>query len=68
MSQAVSIEDKRIELDFENVWRQLASMEWHELKEACRYAYLQGRGAGKNEGLRMFAAIEYAKQTQKERL
>ncbi len=38
-------ERKRAELDFENVWKQLANMEWHELKEACRYAYNAGRGS-----------------------
>lgn len=57
-----TLERKRAELDFENVWAKLANMEWHELKAACKYAYDSGRATGKQEGIRLIV------ETAKERL
>lgn len=52
-----TLEQKRIDLDYENVWKQLAGMEWRELKAACRFAYDAGRGA-------MAAQIKREKETE----
>lgn len=52
-----TLEQKRIDLDYENVWKQLANMEWRELKSACRFAYDAGRGA-------MAAQIKREKETE----
>jgi hypothetical protein len=40
-------EDKRVEVDFQNVFAQLAQMEWRNLIDPYRYAYIQGYEAGK---------------------
>jgi len=45
-------EEKRLEVDFLNVFKQLSQMEWHSLIDAHRHTYLKGYEAGKAAGKR----------------
>ena len=47
VTERKAFEDKRVEMDFQNVFSQIAQMEWHNLIDPYRYAYLQGYEAGK---------------------
>ncbi len=54
-----SFEAKRAEADFELVWAKLSQMSFESLKEAHRYSYMAGRGAGRKDDLRKEIAMSY---------